>query len=184
MYFMKKTIVLASLIMSFISTSHAQEFFGEWKLERAEDIMDDTKQVYVTSAFTSPHKKMSFPYNDVFSWLGVACDNRGNEWVYIGFNETPNLLDTTLNYDGDIYMLHPRFRWDNEKPDYITLEQEVSSKFIGFEFDESAIKSINGHNKVLLELNWHGQGNVYFEYSLKGSSEAIRTMKEACNKFT
>jgi len=33
---------------------------------------------------------MSFPYNDVYAYLGIGCDGK-SEWVYVGFNEAPNL---------------------------------------------------------------------------------------------
>lgn len=119
---------------------------------------------------------MGFPYNDVRAWLGVGCDG-SNEWAYFGFSESPNITDDQT--ESSYSVIRTRVRWDHSVEN-TALIQEWGAKFIGFHDDSAAIANIARANTVLLELNWYGEGRVYFEFSLKGSSAAVQQMRSAC----
>jgi arsenate reductase-like glutaredoxin family protein len=65
----------------------------QWETSTSVDEMSGKHQAFARSPIVSPTKPMGFPYSDVQAWLGVGCDG-SNEWAYIGFTESPNLLNT------------------------------------------------------------------------------------------
>ena len=58
------------------------------------------------------------------------------------------------------------------------LEHKVAILFKNENDEKRLLKS----NKVLLELDWYNEGKIYFEYDVKGVSQAIKNMKEKCKK--
>lgn len=149
-----------------------------WATTTSKDEMTNKVSAFAFSPTVYPSRKMSFPYNDVSAWLGVGCDG-SNEWVYIGFNSAPNLKndETQSGYN----LIRTRIKW-GVKVENVTLSQEWGAKFIQFRNDSSAIAKISSNSNALLELQWHGEQSVYFDFSLDGSKEAISDMRAKCKK--
>ncbi len=147
-----------------------------WTTHTSKDKMTGKFSAYATSPRVEPTKRMSFPYGDVTSWIGVGC-NSEDEWVYFGFNKTPNISNDDTK-DG-FNLITTRVKW-NSNVETVELTQSWGADYIHFRNDRSAISKIAASNTVLLELDWHGQSGVYFEYSLKGSSKAISKIRSQC----
>ena len=109
--------------------------------------------------------------------MGVGC-NSESEWVYFGFNSSPNLArtDTEDGYN----VLTTRLKWDDEVRN-VTLTQEWGGEFLHLSNDRSALVMIAASNSALLELQWHGQQSTYFQYSLNGSARALAEIRKKCN---
>lgn len=120
---------------------------------------------------------MEFPYHDTQAWVGIGCDGK-SEWSYVGFTNAPNLNndDTQDGYN----VVRTRVRW-NETVENTSFTQKWGDAFLHFRDDGSAIAKIAGSSSMLLELDWHGQRPVYFQFSLNGSSAAIASMREQCS---
>lgn len=149
-----------------------------WRTSTSKDEMSGKFTAFAHSPTAYPTKKMSFPYNDVTSWMGVGCDSE-NEWVYFGFSTSPNL---TKDKTKDGYnLINTRIKWDNQVEN-VTLTQDWGEKFIHFKNDNTEISKISASNTALLELHWHGQQPTFFKYSLNGSSKAIAEIRTKCAK--
>lgn len=148
---------------------------NQWSTFVSKDEMTEAETWYAHSPSIGPVEKMSFPYGDTKAWLGIGC-NGDDEWAYIGFNVSPNLTGTTTKDGYDL--IYTRIKWDDQIKN-ITLTQSWGSKFINFRDDESVISRIAESNTVLLELNWFGEGKVYFRFPLDGSSAAINKIRSA-----
>jgi TonB family protein len=177
---MKK--LLCIIFMLFVSSYHVQANELTWHTFEDKDEMTGEIEKYAISPHVKSTRNMSFPYNDIESWIGIGS-GKDNCWVYIGFNESPNLLKSETQ-DG-YNLIKARIKWDNNAVENITLFQDWGSRFLHFwrysgsYSDFKVIEKISEHKKLLLELNWYGQGNVYFEYSLNGSSKSISNIR--CN---
>lgn len=149
-----------------------------WSTSTSKDEMTGKFSAYAHSPKAKPSKKMSFPYSDVYSYIGIGCDS-DSEWVYFGFNGAPNLTkdETKDGYNS----IKTRVRWDKEVED-VALTQDWGSKFIHFRNYSSAISSISASKTALLELQWHGQQPVYFNFTLNGSSKALSEIRALCSK--
>ncbi|HEW9973789.1 TPA: zinc ribbon domain-containing protein [Shewanella algae] len=147
-----------------------------WVTSTSKDEMTGKFSAYAHSPTAFPSKKMDFPYHDVNSWMGVGCDAK-SEWVYFGFNGSPNLANDQTE-DG-YNLIHTRIRW-NETVESVPLTQDWGAKFIHFRNDAAAVSKITASKTALLELQWHGQQPTYFEYSLNGSSKAISEIRAMC----
>jgi hypothetical protein len=169
----KKLIIFLMLIVFVLSiTVYAAD---QWDTSVSKNEMTGTETWYASSPVVAPKEKMDFPYSNVKAWLGIGYDGK-NEWVYVGFNEAPNLNDTSTK-DG-YNLVSTRIKWDDKIKD-IQLTQEWGSKFIHFKDDEAVVSKIAKSNTVLLELNWYGEGKVYFRFPLDGSSAAIDKIHNA-----
>ena len=122
---------------------------------------------------------MSFPYRDIESWVGFGCNRKGSEWAYIGFSQRPNLTNSETQ-DG-YNLITERIKWDDLVTS-ITFFQDWGSKFLHFQDDQKNIQNIMTKSIMLLELSWYGERDVYFQYSLKGSSKAIQDARNICRK--
>ena len=71
----------------------------------------------------------------------------------------------------------------NDEVESISLTQDWGSKFLHFQNDEKIIAKIEKANSLLLKLNWHGSGSVYFKFPLKDSSNALKKITKECTKF-
>ena len=121
---------------------------------------------------------MGFPYHDVNSWMGVGCD-ADNEWVYLGFNDSPNLSKDTT--ESGYNLIKTRIKWDDNVED-VSLTQDWGAKFLHFKDDSVVTSKIAASSSALVELQWHGEQPTYFKYSLSGSSKAISEIREKCSK--
>jgi len=144
-----------------------------WTTSTSRDEMTGERSCYAASPRTGPQKAMGFPYGDVQAWLGVGHDS-DDEWAYVGFSESPNLTDTETK-DG-YNVITTRIKWDDEI-ETVSLIQEWGAKSLHFRYGTAAIAKMARSNTVLLELNWYGQGKTYFQFSLNGSSAAIREVR-------
>ena len=147
-----------------------------WKTSRSEDQMTSEVQSFASSPDVSSIKRMDFPYHDTRAWLGVGCDGE-NEWAYIGFSKSPNLSNDETE-DG-YNRIRTRIKWDGNLEN-VELTQDWGAKFLHFSNDAAAISQMAGASSVVLELRWHGQQSVHFEFPLRGSSQAIKTIRTEC----
>jgi hypothetical protein len=150
--------------------------FAQWDVSNSADEMTGKVSAYCSSPTISPTKSMDFPYADLHAWLGIGCDGT-SEWVYIGFTEPPNLLDTETE-DG-YNTISARIKWDDNLVNE-SFTQAWGAKFIHFKYDEDAIQNIIKSKTLLVELNWYGNGNTYFKFNLAGSSAAIAKIRAKC----
>ena len=165
---MRTLIFFATMILS----SHVT---AQWDVTTSKDEMTGEISSYCSSPITAPTKIMSFPYGDTKGWLGIGCDGE-SEWVYAGFTNAPNLQDTEI---GDGYnKIKTRIKFDDEVQD-VYMSQKWNSKFIHF-YDVGVIDKIMKANTILLELDWYGEGNVYFRFSGAGSTKAINQIRASC----
>lgn len=164
------------IVLIVILVSLSMPVFAQWDVSNSTDEMTGKTTSYCSSPVTSPTKSMDFPYSDTQAWLGIGCDGE-SEWVYIGFTNEPNLLNTDTE-DG-YNVISTRVKWnDNVVNQRFT--QTWGAKFLHFNDDKAVIQNIMNSNSLLVELNWHGNGKTYFKFNLAGSSKAISQMRAKC----
>lgn len=161
-------VVTAFFLLVFFSDSAS----ASWKvLENVDEMTGEVLSVYAVSSDVVPTRQMSFPYGDVESYIGYACE-RGNEWVLVGFFSPANLMGDEI-HDG-YNSLDTRVKWDERIENMRFIQSRArASNFLTFEQTQKSIQYIMQSNSMLLEVPWHGQGKVYFRYSLAGASKAI-----------
>ena len=170
----KITILLVIIFLFLFSSS----IYAEWDTQISMDKMTGEKSAYATSSYTGPLVKMSFPHDNLKTWLAVGCQGQ-SEWAYIGFSSGPNLINTETK-DG-YNKVKTRIKWDSNLEN-IYFTQTWGAKFLHFDDHKNAISKIIKSNSVLLELDWYGQGKKYFNFSLTGSSSAIKKIRTECKK--
>lgn len=149
-----------------------------WSTSTSEHTMTGEFSGHAQSSKVAPSRKMDFPYGKVVSWMAVGC-NREDEWIYLGFNQAPNLVkyDTKDGYD----LIRGRIKWGGYGiTTTVSFIQGWGSKFIHFQDPATLIDSIDGETEVTVELKWHGEQPTFFKYSLYGSSKAISKIRTEC----
>ena len=151
-----------------------------WTITAKTDEMSGVVSAYAISPYISPTHSMDIPYNDVEAFIGVGC-NKTDEWAYIGFTTAPNLVntDTQDGYDE----ISTRIKWDDSIQN-TTLIQDWGDRFLVFSIFNSydEIQKLQTSDTLLLELDWYGEGKVYFNFPLEGASEGIESIRSNCSK--
>lgn len=173
---------IAILLMMSVTTLLA----NTWKYHESKDEMSGETEYYASSPIVSATKKMDFPYSKTRAWIGVGC-KKGEQWSYFGFTTSPNLNNTKTNSGHS--SLSPRLKMGDEIVK-LDLTQKWGNKFLhvsGYYSDvkynlgdNSFIEKLKNNNSALLELDWHGNGSVYFKYPLQGSSKALSKLQKNC----
>jgi hypothetical protein len=168
-------------LLLIITLPTATSAAAQWTTSVAKDEMTNEQVVGAISPHATPSRPMAFPYTNTEAWVGFICDGK-NEWVYLGFSNTPNLNNTELG-DGFHYF-STRLKWGEEIKN-ARLSQKWGSSTIGFgDGGRDALKRLtNGSAEtLLLELDWYGIGVVYFRFSLEGAADAIAKARASCKK--
>ena len=171
---MKRIILILSL-MAFLLFSLGALASDEWRISTSEDAMEGTVVYSTHSPRAEPKNEMGFPYSNTTATLSVGFDD-GDEWVYMSFSNGPNLLNTTIK-EGGYNVINTRIKWDDGEVEKAKLTQNWGSKIIHFSNYAAAISAIENSEKMLLELNWYGEGLVHFEFDLVGAAEKINEIR-------
>jgi zinc ribbon protein len=148
----------------------------QWRTFESVDKMTGNRSHSALSPRAKAAKTMGFPYRGTEAWLGFGCGG-SSEWAYVGFSQAPNITndDTKDGYSTS----RSRVRWDDNVVT-LGLSQDWGSEFMHFQSDAGAISKILTSSTMLLELDWYGEGMVYFEFTLNGSSRAISAARAKC----
>lgn len=167
------------LLISYVTLVHTLAF-SAWNVNEIKDEMTGSIETYANSPEAGPTRPMSTPYDDIRGWLGVGCNNE-REWVYVGFTDTPNIHDKEIS-EGH-HIINTKMKW-GEKIENIVLGQKPGSTFLHLlrhhKNDNTHINNLLNSNEALLELDWFGQGKVYFRFDLSGSSGVISSIRKSC----
>jgi hypothetical protein len=148
----------------------ATPVFGQWSITAVEDEMSGIVYGVAYSSLVAPNTTMGFPYGDVKARMSVMVSESGHSLVYFEFTESPNINNTRA--DGGYNRFRTRIKWDDDL-EVVSMRQKRGGSLLEFEKKQSALYKIAHANNVLLEVSWYGEGFVYFEFSLSGSSKAL-----------
>ncbi|PNR93279.1 MULTISPECIES: hypothetical protein [unclassified Petrotoga] len=164
----KKVIGLIILVMFFLAlTVNGAENETKWEVFVSKDEMTGKEVGYAISPSVTSSRKME---NEVSAKLIVAY-NGEFEMAFISFSDIPLLQGTSIGDEWD-EIIHTRIKWDDEV-EPVTLLHEWDSPAFLFKEDEEIVSKIINSDTMMLELNWYGEGNVYFQFPLEGADEAI-----------
>ena len=148
---------------------------AQWRASTYENEMDGTVTYSASSDLTAATTSMISPYEDTRSILYVGCYDDGRQWADIVFNKTAIVTSDETTEDGhDI--IRARMKFDEDEPVTMVLTRRMGSTVLMFDRDQWAIDGFKRASTFLLELNWYGQGMVYFRYSLDGAADAISAL--------
>ena len=157
---------------------------GGWDTSLIKDESTGEQLAIAHSSVTKPTNNIGFPYSDTKAWFAVAC-NGIDEHIAIGFNIDPDLrrVGTKNGYA----IIKAKIKWDNKVKDVLFLHKRGSHILLFHNASEAEYLLLTLYiarsNSALLELDWHGEGKVYFDFSLKGSSAALEKICKECFNF-
>ena len=156
---------------------------AQWTNSVSKDPMTNEQMVGAVSSHTTPSREMDFPYKDTEAWMAYVCSGK-TEWVYFEFSNAPNIVDADPTADGFSHF-RTRVRWGTEVKT-VQMSQKWGESVISFtDGGGDALKRLvksTAADSLLLELNWYGNGSVYFSFSLAGATEAIGKAKASCKQ--
>ncbi len=161
---MKKLLMLVML---------SSMLFGEWTTGLTEDKMTGEKRAYAHSKWVPSLSPMKFPYRGVKASLIIACDKK-DEWANIQFSQKPNILNTETK-DG-YSLINTRVKVGNELKNF-TFTQSWGSRTLHI---DSPYLELAKHKEFLVELDWYGNGKVYFKFNVEGMRKGHSDMYGIC----
>lgn len=164
------------------TATEVSKIYSKWQTDLNINAMTGERTHLTSSPFIEPIKKMTFPYEDITAKLVVSCNKRENN-VYIEFSDSPNLANGDV---GRGYVsIETKIKWDSNIENVELLQFSGQRRLI-FNVKEKndIIKRLNISRKVMIELRWHRQDPVYFDFNLDGASDAIKQIQHQCWKET
>ena len=149
---------------------------AQWTISTSSDRMTGELWAIASSPPTQAAERMAFPYQGTTARIAFACDS-DSEWAYISFTQAPNLADTE-NHDGYV-TFDARVRW-GDAVETTRFRQNWGGDALHFWPYAPSIAKLLTANSLLVELDWYGNGQTYFRFSLIDSSEAIAEARSKC----
>lgn len=170
---MKRSVVVIFIFLTMLLAQFTLAQ-NQWSVSSKQDPMTGKVTWFAVSPPVSSIEKMSFPYENTQAWIVVARQGK-EEGVYIGFNVIPNIVGGSIvdRYE----VITTMIRWDTSQPVYAKFFREFGSKSIRFENTMEIIGKLLIHRKLLVELNWYGEGLVHFEFPLEGAANAVAQIR-------
>lgn len=140
---------------------------GEWSIRVEKSPIDDSKNVYL---YVNSQETVRSGYKVVRPSLFIRCaENTTNvflNWeLYLGLDSTQMLT-----------------RFDDAKAttDTWSISTDNKSVFVRGS-DISFAKKMMKYNKMLVQITPYGENSVMTTFNIRGLSEAIKPLREACN---
>ena len=160
------------------TTTTKQKKLPQWQNTESTNPATQVLNAYALSPEAAPMQSMKFPYTNTKAQLAAGCNNK-SEWIYFNFSASPNLTNDETK-DG-YNKVTARIRWDDQLQK-TALTQEWGASSLHFSNTKKAFNNTTSSKKAILELHWHGQNTVFFEFNLNGSKLAIKKMKARCQQ--
>lgn len=164
------TMVLI-LVLSMLITVSAET---EWETFSEEDKITGEISWHAASPYVET-EDLDIPFSDDKAKITISSDGE-YEWVTLGFTSSPILTDSESRSGNRLFKV--RSRWGE---DYITnvklIEENRDDDYLFFWDNSRIISYMKEYESLLLELNWYGQGEVYFEFPLEGAKEALNEIR-------
>ena len=173
-----KKIIFTTLIVVMPLMLCANSWTNNSKIDRITEKIT----LFAMSPTIQAEAKMDFPYSTTKSNLVVGCKDR-KQFVYFWFSNSPNLNNTQTKDGYSTIQTRIKIGKDNK---IVELTQDWGAKSLFLSNYSSPIDSNNfvamlkKVDSLLLELNWHGNGRTYFQYSLSGSAKVLTKMQDDC----
>ncbi len=157
-----------------------------WSTISTIDEMSGVTTYHAFSPKIFPTSQLKFPYKDVFSYMGVSCQ-KGSFQVYLVFNKT-NLSGRATYKNGNRF-INTKVKFDENISDenFVLIKGREDSLYFSnqdgdFISPVEILQRLISSSYMLLQLNWHGNGDVYFRYDLNSPREILDTLN-ACEKI-
>ena len=155
-----------------------QLLFADWKYEQQGSPMDDEIMHIAVIRSVEPMRPIGRAYANLNVDLAYHC-TEGTQGVSLLFNRTINSTNSEA-HDG-FNRIRGRTRWGDDDATSFVGTQTWGSRQLSFSGGMSG--RLQRYNRVLFEIQWHGIGDVIFEFDLTGADEAIKKAKEACGRL-
>ncbi len=174
---MGKALVVFAIVIA--GLAYSSPSFAEWTYKVKIDRMTDEKSCIAMTDYVESLDPMEFPYTGTKSAMIISCSENfvDLEECTAGFIFTsdPNLVNLEFDEVGPYVIT--RIRFDKNPPEKIKLYVGEKSLVVD---DSKILYELPGHERLLLELNWFGNGLTYFEYPIDGGDQIIEKLKEGC----
>ncbi len=153
---------------------------AQWAIDETSDEMTGENSIVMDGAKTAPTSPMKFPYQDTKAQVVYICD-ANRESISFWFTGPVNLSGGKYKGESLKYMT-TRIKWnDMIIPTEIAFAPDGQGVY--FVHPKDALRHALNSSSVLVELDWWNNGNVYFRFSLKGLSEAVKKARKKCSLY-
>ena len=160
-----------------LSAPTSSSLANSWQVKKEINPVSNIASYYAISPYSKPMSSLQFPYSDVKSWVNVGCDSEKNTWAYISHTKS-NFTGGKWSNSSKVHY-NVRFKFDDKNKLKFSLREKGNSLFVYT--DKSAfIDNLKSATHMTTGIEWYKQGDVYFKYSMKGSSQAIDSIMMKC----
>jgi len=150
---------------------------SEWENFQQTDQLDGAKEGFAFSGWTAPSPSADGPDDNIQAALVASCNDEGDKSLYV------RLLSTYPNSDTvrSAAIVKGQVLWDSSTP-YgapFVYDEELNALRLRSGLDDS-FSMLKEGKKVTIQLPWNDEQHTTFEFSLKGSTQAIQSAFDYC----
>ena len=167
-----KKLVLLILFSGVFSTASA-----EWNSYLGIDKKSNVKEGFAFSNWTIVSPSLNSPDEKIEAALVAGCNETGEKSLYVRM--LPN-YQATGAVQG-VALVRGQIQWDSSNSYDVPFTYDAGLNALQLRAGiEDSLSLINDGNKVTIQVPWHDGREVVFEFSLSGSSKALKTAFAHC----
>jgi len=165
-------------LSSDISSENNLEFRStnsEWRSYQSTDKYSGAKEAFASSRWAIPTASGNRTDGNTQVALVASCNDEGEKSVYIKMRPVFPIADSETS------VVKGQVGWDSSDPYDATFyyDAELSALRLRAGLEDS-LSMIKAGNKVRIHVPWHDGQQADFEFSLKGSSRALKAAFDHC----
>lgn len=167
-----KRIVLLFLWLAISTTASA-----EWDSYLSTDNKIGLKEGFAFSKWTILSPSLNWPADKIDAALVAGCNNKGEKSLYVRMLPKYPVTDATQK----VAVVEGQIKWDSSNSYVVPFVYDSTLNALRLQYGlDDSFSLINDGKKVTIQVPWHDGHQAVFEFSLRGSSEALRTAFDFC----
>ncbi len=162
-------------VLSSENSAELRSTNAEWRSYQSTDKHSGTREGVASSGWAVPTTPLYPADGEPQVALVASCNDEGEKSVYIKMRP-----DYPIPVNGRI-VVTGQVGWDSSDPYDATFSYDAGLNVLRLQAGlEDSLSMIKAGNKVRIQMPWHDDHQVDFEFSLKGSSRALKSAFDHC----
>ena len=150
---------------------------SEWKSYRGIDQKSNTKEGLASSGWTTLSPSLNTPDENIQAALVAICNDNGARSLYIRMLSSYPGTEPASH----VNVVNGQIGWDSASSYDAPFTYDVELNALRLRAGvKDAFSMIKAGNKVTIQIPWQDNNQATFEFSLNGSSQALKTAFDYC----
>ena len=168
---------MTRLLLLFILLGGFNTASAEWNSYLSTDKNNSAKEGFAFSDWTALSPSLDWPDDKIEAALVAGCNDRGEKTLYVRMLSNYPATDTARSTD----VVRGQVKWDSSNAYGAPFTYDANLNALRLRSGlEDSLSLIEEGNTVTIQIPWYDGHIAVFEFSLSGSSQALKKAFEYC----